>query len=114
MAAPEQTLRSAEPKDGETLLFSGGLDSLAAAVEFGKKTQLHLVSHITRNQQTRSTQQELVSMLSQSGLTIPHDQFFVSSLDAQNFDHDVESTQRTRSFLFYGIGSLGCQTVGAS
>jgi 7-cyano-7-deazaguanine synthase in queuosine biosynthesis len=109
--SPEQTL-SAEPKDGETLLFSGGLDSLAAAVEFGKKTNLHLVSHITRNQQTRSTQQELVSMLSQSGLTFPHDQFFVSSIDAQNFDHDVESTQRTRSFLFMVLGALVARRLG--
>lgn len=30
--------------DGQTLLFSGGLDSLAAAVEFGENCQLHLVS----------------------------------------------------------------------
>jgi 7-cyano-7-deazaguanine synthase in queuosine biosynthesis len=108
---PEQAF-SSEPKNGETLLFSGGLDSLAAAVEFGARTNLHLVSHITRNQQTRSTQQELVSMLSQSGLEFPHDQFFVSSIDAPNFDHDVESTQRTRSFLFMILGALVARRLG--
>jgi|ERR1700678_568131 7-cyano-7-deazaguanine synthase in queuosine biosynthesis len=109
----EQALTVSQ-NDGKTLLFSGGLDSLAAAVEFGKNSQLHLVSHVTRNQQTRNTQQELVDILSQSGMTLPHDQFFVSSRDAQNFNHDVESTQRTRSFLFMALGALVARRLGHS
>jgi 7-cyano-7-deazaguanine synthase in queuosine biosynthesis len=110
---PEQTF-SVPPNEGKTLLFSGGLDSLAAAVEFAKKSNLHLVSHITRNQQTRSTQQELVSIMSHAGLASPHDQFFVSSRDAQNFNHDIESTQRTRSFLFMFLGALVARRLGHS
>ncbi|PYV74212.1 MAG: hypothetical protein DMG96_20825 [Acidobacteria bacterium] len=108
---PESTF-SAQSSGGKTLLFSGGLDSLAAAFEFGGNSHLHLVSHITRNQQTRSTQHELVTILSQSGLTLPHDQFFVSSRDADNFDHDIESTQRTRSFLFMVLGALVARRLG--
>jgi hypothetical protein len=108
---PESTF-SAQSSGAKTLLFSGGLDSLAAAFEFGGNSNLHLVSHITRNQQTRSTQHELVTILSQSGLTLPHDQFFVSSRDADNFDHDIESTQRTRSFLFMVLGALVARRLG--
>lgn len=109
--APEQNF-SVDPSDGRTLLFSGGLDSLAAAFDFGKGSTLHLVSHITRNRQTRNTQQDLVTILGQSGLTLPHDQFFVSSRDAPGFDHDVESTQRTRSFLFMVLGALVARRLG--
>ena len=102
----------AQASEGETLLFSGGLDSLAAAFEFGAKSDLRLVSHITRNQKTKSTQQELVAILTQAGLSLPHYQFFVSSTDASNFDHDVESTQRTRSFVFMVLGALVARRVG--
>lgn len=109
----EQTF-TASLNDGKTLLFSGGLDSLAAAVEFSKNSQLHLVSHVTKNQQIRNTQQQLVGILKQSGLTLPHDQFFVSSRDGPNFDHDVESTQRTRSFLFMVLGALVARRLGHS
>jgi 7-cyano-7-deazaguanine synthase in queuosine biosynthesis len=110
---PENSF-AAQPSEGKTLLFSGGLDSLSAAVEFGKESSLHLVSHVTRNQQTRSTQQELVNIMSEAGLSFPHDQFFVSSRNGQNFDHDVESTQRTRSFLFMFLGGLVARRLGHS
>jgi 7-cyano-7-deazaguanine synthase in queuosine biosynthesis len=109
--APEHEF-TVPPSNGRTLLFSGGLDSLAAAAEFGNDPGLHLVSHITRNQQTRSVQQQLVAILGQSGLTLPHDQFFVSSRDAHNFDHDIESTQRTRSFLFMILGAIVARRLG--
>jgi 7-cyano-7-deazaguanine synthase in queuosine biosynthesis len=111
---PLETASSFEPTDGQTLLFSGGLDSLAAAVEFGESGKLHLVSHVTRNQQTRSTQQQLVSIMATAGLSLQHDQFFVSSRDALNFDHDVESTQRTRSFVFMFLGALVARRLGHS
>jgi 7-cyano-7-deazaguanine synthase in queuosine biosynthesis len=101
-----------KPSDGKTLLFSGGLDSLAAAVEFGSSLKLHLVSHITRNQQTISTQHELVMMLKKAGIDLPHEQFFVSSRDAANFNHDVESTQRTRSFVFIFLGAIVARRLG--
>jgi 7-cyano-7-deazaguanine synthase in queuosine biosynthesis len=103
-----------DPAEGSTLLFSGGLDSLAAAVEYGRTTPLQLVSHVTHNQETRSTQVDLVTLLRQSGISLCHEQFFISSRDAQNFDHDVESTQRTRSFLFLVLGALAARRRGHS
>ena len=53
---PEKNVPCAEG-NGQTLLFSGGLDSLAAAIEFGRQEKtLQLVSHITRNQTTNQAQ----------------------------------------------------------
>ncbi len=98
--------------DGQTLLFSGGLDSLAAALEFGPAKQIHLVSHITRNRQIREAQEQLVQLLEGSGMQLPHLQLFVSSSDAPGFDHDIESTQRTRSFLFLILGGLVARRLG--
>jgi 7-cyano-7-deazaguanine synthase in queuosine biosynthesis len=108
---PEETEHFAN-SEGRTLLFSGGLDSLAAAVEFGGSSDLHLVSHVTRNQETRNTQKKLVGLLKTAGFDLPHHQFFVSSKDAQNFDHDVEGSQRTRSFLFLILGALVARRCG--
>ena len=69
---------------GRTLLFSGGLDSLAAAIEFGEKEKtLQLVSHITRNWITARAQGDLASELKNRGLNLPHYQFFVSSQDGR-------------------------------
>lgn len=101
-----ETKVKAVAKGNKTLLFSGGLDSLAASVEFGQGEDLCLVSHITRNLETKNTQHELVALLGQSGIVLPHYQFFVSSRDCTNFDHDSENTQRTRSFLFLILGAL--------
>ena len=44
----QERVLEVKPKDGKTLLFSGGLDSMAAAVDFGGSagSGLHLVSHI--------------------------------------------------------------------
>ncbi len=98
--------------DGQTLLFSGGLDSLAAALEFGRANQMQLVSHVTRNRQIREAQSQLVQLLEGSGVQLPHLQLFVSSSDAPGFDHDIESTQRTRSFLFLIVGCLAARRLG--
>lgn len=93
------------PKDGKTLLFSGGLDSLAAAIDFGASSdsELRLVSHITHNPQTTGAQKALVGLLARKGIVVPHSQFLVSSraaAPAPDLQHDIESSQRTRSFLF--------------
>ena len=94
---------------GKTLLFSGGLDSLAAAVEFGHETNgLQLVSHKTRNPVTDAAQKSLVDLLTNSGFNITHQQFLVSSKDggATNLKHAEENSQRTRSFVFLILGAL--------
>ena len=100
---------------GRTLLFSGGLDSLAAAVEFGDKGEdLQLVSHKTRNRQTDRGQKDLVALMKDRGLDLPHHQFFVSSRDGgpSPLQHDVENSQRTRSFLFLILGALAAKRAG--
>lgn len=100
---------------GQTLLFSGGLDSLAAAIEFGKQEKtLQFVSHITRNQTTNQAQKKLATDLKNSGLNLPHHQFFVSSRDGgpSQLKHDVENSQRTRSFLFLVLGALAARRAG--
>lgn len=100
---------------GETLLFSGGLDSLAAAIQFGKAAKpLQLVSHRTKNQPTTRAQDELVRLLEKSGYNLVHRSYFVSSASAAppTFDHDIENSQRTRSFVFLIIGALSARRSG--
>ncbi len=99
-------------QEGQVLLFSGGLDSLAAAIEFGNPGPLALVSHITRGRQTRNVQERLAGMLSDSGISLPHYQLFVSSRDVPGFDHDIEGSQRTRSFMFLILAALVARRLG--
>jgi 7-cyano-7-deazaguanine synthase in queuosine biosynthesis len=97
------------------LLFSGGLDSLAAAVEFGSgPTPLELVSHVTRNTATKSTQTRLAALLKKHHFEVRHNQFFVSSRDGPpgTVPHDSESSQRTRSFLFMTLGAVMARRRG--
>jgi hypothetical protein len=111
---PEDQLHGPEPQ-GRTLLFSGGLDSFAAAVEFGRgAAPLQLVSHRTRNQITDTAQRELVAQLASGGFNVQHHQYFVSSTDAgpAPFDHDAENSQRTRSFMFLVLGGLVARRTG--
>src|SRR5258708_37443521 len=98
--------------DGSVLLFSGGLDSLAAAIDSGQSGPITLVSHVTRAHQTINTQRRLVEMLEEAGTPLPHLQFFVSSRDAAAFDHDIESSQRTRSFLFLILAAIVANRQG--
>jgi 7-cyano-7-deazaguanine synthase in queuosine biosynthesis len=97
---------------GTTLLFSGGLDSFAAAVaELTAGSSLQLVSHFTANRVVRESQERLHAHLdstfrrapkripvraggrNRGGLRFPSDQ-------------DREPTQRTRTFLFLVIAAL--------
>ena len=104
-------------RNGRTLLFSGGLDSLAAAIEFGKQEKtLQLVSHITRNQTTNQAQKNLAADLKNHGLDLPHHQFFVSSssqdVGPSQLKHAAENSQRARSFLFLVLGALAARRAG--
>lgn len=108
---PEQ-FQSTALSDDRVLLFSGGLDSFAAAVEYGAQGPVTLVSHVTMAQQVRNTQNRLVALLEQSGVILPHLQFFVSSRDRGGFDHDIESSQRTRSFIFLILAALVARRQG--
>lgn len=102
---------------GKTLLFSGGLDSLAAAIDLGLAgDHLQLVSHITHNQPTSAAQEELVEMMGSTlKLSFPHRRFLVSAKSTNpspNLTFDAESSQRTRSFLFLTLAALCARRVG--
>ena len=101
-----------EQQEGQVLLFSGGLDSLAAAIEFRAPGPLALVSHVTRGRQTRNVQERLAGMLADSGASLPHYQLFVSSRDVPGFNHDIEGSQRTRSFMFLILAALVARRLG--
>jgi hypothetical protein len=112
---PEDSLE-VEVSEGQTLLFSGGLDSLAAALELGMNgTPLQLVSHTTRNPRTAAAQNELASMLATLRIEPPHRRFQVTALSkprAPNLSFEAESSQRTRSFLFLTLAVLCARRVG--
>ena len=100
---------------GQTLLFSGGLDSLAGAIEFGGSgSNLQLVSHITRNRITQKSQKELSSLLKSRGYLSPHYQCFISSRSGgpTELEHAEENSQRTRSFVFLVLGAIMARRAG--
>ena len=107
-----ETFPEGKRQEGQVLLFSGGLDSLAAAIEFRNAGPLVLVSHITRGRQTRNVQDRLRGMLADSGTSLPHYQLLVSSRDVPGFDHDIEGSQRTRSFMFLILAALVARRLG--
>jgi len=106
--------RPVELGGGTTLLLSGGLDSLAAAIELGEGNQpVHLVSHTTRNRVTGEAQRQLVGLLEGAGYQVRHWPMFVSSRDGRrNPEHDQENSQRTRSFVFLMLGALAARRSG--
>ena len=93
--------------------FSGGLDSLAAAVEFSHGSDsLALVSHHTMNRQTTTAQSTLYQMLLKKGCKLTHHSFFVSARDKDSFEHAIENSQRTRSFLFLTLAAITANRLG--
>lgn len=105
---------------GKTLLFSGGLDSLAAAVEaLESGGQLQLVSHFTGNAVTKRTQEFLADYLQQRFASQCHRVAVrtggrtIGSL-AFPKDNEREPTQRTRSFLFLVLAAICARHQGQS
>jgi hypothetical protein len=112
-ASRERVARWPEPGAGATLLFSGGIDSLAAAIERLGTPPLQLVSHHTRNQRTRTAQTNLAQNLRTLGFEGQHRSFFVSSRDRAGLvGHGEEGSQRTRSFVFLVLGALAALHEG--
>jgi 7-cyano-7-deazaguanine synthase in queuosine biosynthesis len=105
---------------GKVLLFSGGLDSMAAAVMYGEAGErIHLASHVTANQVVRGAQNTTFGYLDDR---FP-DQFSylpfrVSGVDRVNDgfpfpkDSKREPTQRTRSVLFLALAALVARRHG--
>lgn len=97
-------------KPGRTLLFSGGVDSMAAALQLGLEGgALQLVSHTTHNQRISGVQDDLFAMLRELGLDPVHRKFQVSAMSkppGEDLTFEAESSQRTRSFLFLTLAVL--------
>jgi 7-cyano-7-deazaguanine synthase in queuosine biosynthesis len=108
------------PQTGKTLLFSGGLDSFAAAImllsEFGAKG-VQLVSHISGNTTTIRSQNQLHEYLERH-YKGEIDRIVVRAhgkeTEEMEFTDERENTQRTRSFLFLTIAALSARRRGMS
>lgn len=105
---PERTFKKAT-STGKTLLFSGGADSLAASLEFGDDMQL--ISHQTMNRSVNASQTKLLTHLAENGRLMRNAQIRVSSRSSEQLDHDVEESQRTRSFVFLVLGALAARRM---
>lgn len=107
-------------KKSKVLLFSGGLDSASAALEFGENGEsIQLVSHITGNRTIVTAQQEMYAYLDQKFPNqFNHIAFRVGGRDKKPkklpfpVDKDREDTQRTRSFLFLSLAALVARRKG--
>lgn len=118
---PESAITWAS-RQGKPLLFSGGLDSLAAAVDLLEQigpTETQLASHVTGNQIIRGTQEKLASYLnSKYQPAARRIALRTGGLNHKDFgfpsDQDREETQRTRSLMFLTIGSLAARRSGQS
>ncbi len=97
----------------QVVMFSGGLDLLAGAAQELSRTndRLVLVSHRSSDR-VFSRQRSLATALSESFrgrvLHIPVDVTMTNQL------HDAEYTQRTRTFLFFAIGSVVAEMMGCA
>jgi hypothetical protein len=92
------------------LMFSGGLDSLAGAVETAKAGgRLVLVSHWPTPPH-RSRQDKLFNGLKQ---TFSAEMIHIPVWINKNGNMGRESTQRTRSFLFSALGTIVASSVRA-
>jgi hypothetical protein len=96
---------------GEVLLFSGGLDSLAGAIErlSDASARLLLVSHVSSTK-TGHRQKLLAGELSRR---FPNRIVHVPARIRLIRIEPVESTQRTRSFLFGALAGAVAHVLGA-
>jgi 7-cyano-7-deazaguanine synthase in queuosine biosynthesis len=108
--------------DGKTLLFSGGLDSLAGAIDLIEELgaeRVQLASHVTANLVTKSSQDQLAEYLTKK-YKKPLERIVVRTggrkFKSLTFpsDNEREETQRTRSFMFLAIAALAARRTGHS
>jgi len=117
---PEKTKKWETQQDGKVLLFSGGLDSFAAAISLANKNKnIQLVSHVTANQVTTGTQDNLENYLNKTHPNIfSRVTFRVTGIGkpTRGFpfpqDKEREETQRTRSFMFLCLAGLVARRQG--
>ncbi|MEN6622090.1 MAG: 7-cyano-7-deazaguanine synthase [Smithella sp.] len=117
---PEHVGNWGDKDKGKVLLFSGGLDSFAAAVSLAEiGEQVQFVSHVTANQVVSGTQESLFEYLSHSyPKQLTRLPFRVTGIDklSKGFafpsDKEREETQRTRSFMFLTLAGLVARRRG--
>ena len=117
---PETNQTWVQESDSKILLFSGGLDSFAAAVNLGYSgEQIHLISHLTGNQNVYRSQNLLFEYLKANFIN----QFTRTSVrvggvnrNSEGYpfptDQAREDTQRTRSFLFLTLAGIAARRLG--
>jgi len=118
--APETSRMWLREGEGKVLLFSGGLDSMAAAVLYGEAgEQVHLASHVTANPVIRTAQRSVFGYLNDRFTgQFSHRPFRISCADRTNLgfpfpkDSEREATQRTRSVLFLALAALVARRNG--
>jgi 7-cyano-7-deazaguanine synthase in queuosine biosynthesis len=106
--------------EGKVLLFSGGLDSIAAAILYGESGErIHLASHVTANPVIRNAQQSTFGYLNDRfPAKFSYRPFRVSCTDRTKDgfpfpkDSEREPTQRTRSVLFLALAALVARRNG--
>ena len=115
---PEPNRRWSQHGSGKVLLFSGGLDSMAAAVQYGEAGEAtYLSSHVTANQTTSDAQRAAFTYLdTQFPEQFSYHPFRVSTRNWERqgylFPPDREPSQRTRSFLFLALAALAARRKG--
>ena len=117
---PEGTKDWGVKQTGKVLLFSGGLDSFAAAVTLADDNeQIQLVSHVTANHVISGTQNNLTDYLNQAYPNkFSRTAFRVTGIGkpTKGFpfpqDKEREETQRTRSFMFLCLAGLVARRQG--
>lgn len=117
---PEGAKKWKSQQGGKVLLFSGGLDSFAAAVSLAKKNKhVQLVSHVTANQVISGTQDSLAEYLDKTYANkFTRTAFRVTGIGkpTKGFpfpqDKEREDTQRTRSFMFLCLAGLVARKQG--
>lgn len=119
---PEPSRSWSQDTIGKVLLFSGGLDSFAAAILYGETGEsVQLVSHITANRVVSGSQETLSAYLrDRFSVQFKRIAFRVGgrSRPATGFpfpsDREREESQRTRSFLFLSLAALTARRRGFS
>jgi 7-cyano-7-deazaguanine synthase in queuosine biosynthesis len=115
--APEANLTWPEDTGAQTLLFSGGLDSLAYAYRLAKDAApIILVSHDSGNPVTKRSQQDLTQALDKIAAPSPtHVELRVALKDDREFElpDGREPSQRCRSFMFLALAGLVARRTGA-